>query len=248
MKNIISIIPARAGSKSIINKNIYEVANYPLIAYSIIASKLSKYISRTIVSTDSKEIANISLKYKAEIPFLRPIKLSQDNSTDLEWILHAIEWFNINEKDIPEYIVHLRPTTPLRDYNLIDKAIELFLNNKEATSLRSVQIIPESIYKCFEKEGNYLKGLIKNRTDEYYNLPRQNFPETYKPNGYIDIIKTSHILQNKNNLHGNKILAFITEQVIDIDTIEDINNLKLFLHYNGHYLLEKLSLLYKSSA
>ena len=92
---IYSIIPARGGSKEVPKKNIKPLGGFPLMAYSIIASKLSSRIERTIVSTDSQEIADIALSYGAEVPFLRPAEIAQDHSTDLELIQHAISWFRM---------------------------------------------------------------------------------------------------------------------------------------------------------
>ena len=91
-KEIIAIIPARSGSKSIKNKNIVNLFGKPLIYYSINVAIKSKYISRVIVSTDSKKIKKIALKYGAEVPFLRPKKYSLDNSKDYEVINHALKW------------------------------------------------------------------------------------------------------------------------------------------------------------
>ena len=118
----ICIIPARGGSKGVPGKNIRDVGGFPMIAYSIIASKLSKNIERTIVSTDSQEIADIALKYGAEVPFLRPEKFARDDSKDIEFFQHAIDWFSENEGYVPNYWVQLRPTTPLRESSIIDKS------------------------------------------------------------------------------------------------------------------------------
>ena len=96
MSNIIAIIPARSGSKSIKDKNIKLLSGHPLIAYSIIAAKLSKKIERVIVSTDSEEYGDIAKKYGAEVPFIRPDKYSKDNSTDRYFFIHAIYWFKQN--------------------------------------------------------------------------------------------------------------------------------------------------------
>lgn len=237
MNKIISIIPARSGSKSIPGKNIVEIEGYPLIAYSIIASQQSNLIERTIVSTDSEKIAKIAKQYGAEVPFLRPVKIASDESPDIDWVFQALQWFMIVEKHRPDYIVHLRPTTPLRSTTRIDEAIHLMIKDKEATSLRSAELMSESPYKCFMKVGSYWQGMFPEKKDEYYNLPRQSFPDVYKPNGYIDIIKSAHVL-NENNLHGGRILSFITDHAIDIDTPDDIKALKYELLQNSHGLLE----------
>ena len=102
MNNIVAIIPARSGSKSIIDKNIKCLGNHPLLAYTIAAAKeLSKRINRVIVSTDSKEYAKIALKYGSEVPFIRPDKYSKDSSLDRDFFIHAINWMRIEEGKLP---------------------------------------------------------------------------------------------------------------------------------------------------
>ena len=123
MNNIIAIIPARSGSKSITDKNIKLLSGHPLIAYSIAAAKLSKKIERVIVSTDSKEYADIAKQYGAETPFIRPDEYSTDVSKDKDFLVHAMNWFKESESCSPEYWVHLRPTTPLRTVKVVDNAI-----------------------------------------------------------------------------------------------------------------------------
>lgn len=230
---IIGLVPARSGSKGVSKKNIKPLKGYPLVAYAICASKLTGGISRTIVSTDSLEIADISKKYGAEVPFLRPAEISQDNSTDLELFQHVIEWFSKNEDRIPNLMVHLRPTTPLRDPREIDKAINLAIERSESTSLRSAHELAESPHKVFQIDGSgFLKGFFPDDPrPEYYNLPRQSFPKAYHPNGYVDIIKADFVRRH-NSLHGQNMLGFITPLTGEVDRIEDFE----FLEYHlGRY-------------
>jgi CMP-N,N'-diacetyllegionaminic acid synthase len=124
MAGVIAIISARAGSKSILDKNIASLINHPLIAFSIAAAKLSRKINRVIVSTDSEQYAKIAIKYGAEVPFIRPREFATDSSTDRDFLVHTMEWCNENELQTAEYWVHLRPTTPLRDPVLINKSIK----------------------------------------------------------------------------------------------------------------------------
>lgn len=218
--NIISIIPARGGSKTIPKKNICIFNDHPLIAYSIIASKLSKRIERTIVSTDDEEIAEIAEKYGAEVPFLRPKEFARDDSPDIEFVRHAFDWLNENEDVKPEYMVHLRPIVPIRDPVVVDRAIGMIMRNKIATGLRAVYEFPQPICKMFKIEDGYLKGLCPDDPrPEYYNLPRQTFEPTYCPNSYVDVLRRS-TLYNTSSLHGDKLLAFVVEDTGDIDTLE----------------------------
>ena len=222
MTSIISIIPARSGSKGVPGKNIAELGGYPLIAYSIAASKLAG-VDRVIVSTDSGEYAEIATRFGAEVPFIRPAELSNDQSTDYEFMLHAMNWMHENEVEVPEYWLHLRPTTPMRDPVIIKAAIDLFVQIHDASSLRSGHIAPETPFKWFMKDSmGYFKGLREDLTPERVNLPRQKFPPVYMPNGYIDIVKASHVL-NSSTLHGEKMLVFETPPAAEIDTAEDFD-------------------------
>ncbi|MFA5856739.1 MAG: acylneuraminate cytidylyltransferase family protein [Candidatus Pacearchaeota archaeon] len=221
---ILALIPARGGSKGIPKKNIIDLGGYPLIAYTIAAAKLSKNINRIIVSTDSEEIANISKKYGAEVPFLRPSEISQDNSTDIEFINHALDFLEKNEGYVPDLIIHLRPITPLRNPEDIDRAIEELLKDKEATALRSAHIFNQPGYKLTKIKDGYWEFFGKEDFPEgfeYYNLPRQQLPKTYFQNGYVDIIIPKTI-KTLGSLHGKKIKSFITEVTADIDDYNDL--------------------------
>ena len=237
---IVSIIPARSGSKGVPKKNIKLLAGYPLIAYSIIISRLSSKIPQTIVSTDSEEFAEIALTYGADVPFLRPKEISRDNSLDIEYVKHALEWFQTHAGYQPEYIVLLPPPTPLRDPALIDAAIEKLIRNKEATSLRSAHETPESPYKLFDIKDDYFAGMFPDDPrPEYYNLPRQTFPPVYQPNGYVDIIK-SETVRNSGSLHGQRILSFITPDVGEIDRPEDFEFIEFILSKQKNPVYEYL--------
>ena len=126
--NIVAIIPARSGSKSIKDKNIIPYKGKPLIYHSIKTALKSKYINRVIVSTDSNKYKKISMKFGAEVPFLRPKKYSSDNSIDYDYILHASK-FLIKNKYYPDMIILLRPSTPNRTTQIVDKGIKFFIRN-----------------------------------------------------------------------------------------------------------------------
>ena len=113
-ENVLAIIPARSGSKGVPGKNIAILGGHPLIAFSIVAAKLAG-IERVLVSTDSEEYARMAKQYGAETPFLRPAEISSDQSTDFEFMRHAMDWMVDKENLAPEYWLHLRPTTPFRD-------------------------------------------------------------------------------------------------------------------------------------
>ena len=222
---ILALIPARGGSKGIPQKNIKLFKGKPLIQYSIEHAKNSKYINRIIVSTDNNEISSIAKKCGAEVPFLRPSNISQDLSTDYEFFVHCLEFLKQTEQQIPDIIVQLRPTYPLRKLEILDDTINKFISNyQEYDSLRTVIPSEKSPYKMYTVKDDVLMPLFMNvgGLDEPYNLCRQELPQTYLHNGYIDIVKGSIILE-QHTISGSKIYPYIMspEEYHDIDTLDD---------------------------
>ncbi len=231
-ENVLAIIPARSGSKGVPGKNITLLGGHPLIAFSIGAAKLAG-IERVLVSTDSEEYASVAMSYKAEIPFLRPAEISSDQSTDFEFMRHAMDWMVEKENSAPEYWLHLRPTTPLREPQILKDALEKIQQHPEASSLRSGHEAPESPFKWFLKDDEgFFKGLRKDLTPEKVNLPRQTFPNMYNPNGYVDIVRSSHVLHN-STLHGEKMLVFESPQCGEFDKQEDFEYLEYQIRKHG---------------
>ena len=226
-KKIVAIIPARSGSKGLKDKNIKLLGKHPLIAWSIAVCKKIKLIDYVLVSTNSKKYSRIAKKYRAEVPFLRPQKISGSFSTDYEIIDHALK--ELIRLDInPEIIVHIRPTTPLRDYKIMSKAIKFFIRKKNTISaLRSVNEMSETAYKAFQiSKSKTLQPLFgKINFLDKLNLPRQNFKKTYVANGIIDIYSVDFIKKNKMLL-GSKVFPFITESATEIDNINDFKYLE----------------------
>lgn len=229
MAKVVALVPARAGSKGVPNKNVRLLGGHSLLAWSIAACLKSSSIDRVIVSTDSAEYAELAQKLGAEAPFLRPAAISGDRSTDYDFIVHALDWLAA-EKGEPDYLVHIRPTTPLRDPQLIDDAVAAFIAAPNATALRSVQKMPESAYKTFEiAEGGQLKRLGVDNTDlDSANNARQQFPDTYQANGYVDVLSTVFIRKAKL-IHGDHVMPFITPTVVEVDTEDDFAHLEFQL-------------------
>jgi len=226
MDRIIAIIPARSGSKGVVDKNIKLLGGWPLLAYSIAVARLTEGVDRVIVSTDSQYYADIARKYKGEVPFLRPKEISGDNSGDYGFIKHALDWLQKTEDCQPEYLIHLRPTTPLREPSIIEAAISCIKSAKEATSLRSIHQMSETAYKSIEVEKGYLKCIITGSADtEVVNRPRQEFNDTYQANGYVDIIKSSYVSENKK-VYGDRAIGYLTPRVAEVDIIGDFDYLE----------------------
>jgi len=238
VSEVVAIIPARAGSKGVKDKNIKDLYGHSLLEWSIKAAKKAKLIDRVFISTDSEEYAKIALGHGAEAPFLRPSNISGDRASDLDFVIHAIEEFH-KIGLTPKYIIHIRPTTPIRDPDIIDEAISLFQNNNKFNSLRSVHKMSESSYKTFEiNNGNLTSLALFGDSQIDTNAPRQIFPDTYQANGYVDVLSTKFIIENKQ-IHGKKILPFITKPAYEVDSIEDFIHLE-YLASNSQEIIKKL--------
>ena len=223
---VLALIPARGGSKGIPRKNIRDFAGAPLIAYSIAAALQAQHVTRVIVSTDDEEIAAVARQWGAETPFLRPTELAQDDITDLPVFQQALAWLAEYEAYHPEFVVQLRPTSPVRPVGLIDDAIELMLTNPQADCVRGVVPSGQNPFKMWqiEPDSHQLKPLLSlPNVKEPYNAPRQELPKTYWQTGHIDVIRTSTILE-KGSLTGDVILPILIDPryTVDIDTPSDM--------------------------
>jgi CMP-N,N'-diacetyllegionaminic acid synthase len=225
--NVLAIIPARGGSKGLPNKNIRPLAGHPLISYSIHAALQSSLINRVIVSTDSEDIAKAAKEYGAELPFLRPAQYAQDLSTDFEVFLHALTWLKENEGYVPDFVVQLRPTSPIRIVTEIDICIEK-LKNSAADSLRIVTSSPCTPYKMWTiaDGSDIMEPLLKlDGVKEPFNQPRQKLPRIYWQVGALDVIRASCITEKKS-MSGDTILSHVipNELSVDIDNLGDFMN------------------------
>lgn len=229
MAKVFAFIPARAGSKGVPNKNVRLLGGYPLIAWSIAACRKSEAIDRIIVSTDSSDYAALAKKLGAEAPFLRPAEISGDRATDYDFIAHALNWFAAQGEE-PDYVVHIRPTTPLRDPSQINAAVRAFMGTPNATALRSVHKMSESAYKTFEiaPDGSLKCVGSGSASLDAANNVRQQFPLTYQANGYVDVLSTLFI-RKAGLIHGDHVIPFMTSSVVEIDTEEDFHHLEFQL-------------------
>ncbi|RZD39237.1 MAG: acylneuraminate cytidylyltransferase [Methanobacteriota archaeon] len=224
MKKILCLIPARSGSKGIPDKNIKEFNGKPLLVWSIEQAQKSKHKMRIIVSTDSEEYAEISRQYGAETPFIRPKEISEDLSTDYEFIKHALNYLKQNETYTPNIVLQLRPTQPCRKVSTIDECLDIFISNMDKyDSLRTVVPFEKSPFKMYTILNNNLKPLFNkvNEIDEPFNQCRQVLPQSYLHNGYIDIFKASIV--NYGTISGNNIYPYVMDKndTIDIDYMDD---------------------------
>jgi len=235
---VLAIVPARGGSKGLPNKNILPLLGHPLIAYSILAAKKSSLVSRVLVSTDSPVIAEVSKKYGADVPFIRPSELAADLSRDLEVFQHALQWLDKNEGYKPDLVIQLRPTSPVRPKGLLDDAITR-LNKSDADSLRIVTASPITPYKMWfvDNETSIMMPLLSlDGVAEPFNEPRQSLPKTYWQIGTLDVIRPEVIL-NKNSMSGQRILPYVVghELAVDIDDLQSFKKAEEVIT-SGHYV------------
>jgi CMP-N-acetylneuraminic acid synthetase len=226
---MIAIIPARGGSKGLPRKNILPLNGIPLIAYTIQSALKSKYIDRVVVTTDNKEIADIALKYGAEVPFMRPDYLATDASSAVDVYLHAVETLNKSlDNKISDFMV-LLPTVPLRTEKNIDEAVELYDQKKPDTliSVKSAPVPPSWYLKITDT------GKISNANfgDGSINVNRQQNMTYYIPNGAIYILKYE-ILKETRKYYTDNTLAYIMkeETSVDIDNLLDFKFAELLIN------------------
>jgi YrbI family 3-deoxy-D-manno-octulosonate 8-phosphate phosphatase len=233
---ILAVIPARGGSKGIPRKNIKKFAGYPLIAYSIQAALNSNYVTRTIVSTDDPEIAEIARSFGAEIPFLRPEEFAQDATLDFPVFENLLAMLFEKENYVPDFVIQLRPTSPIRPINLVDEAIDIILGDSAIDSVRGVVPSGQNPYKMWKinPENGLMTGLLSvDGNPEPYNSARQALPDTYWQTGHIDVIRTNVITQQKS-MSGKRIkpIHINPDFTVDIDKPSDWKRAE-WLVWNG---------------
>ena len=204
-----AIIPARSNSKSIKSKNLQKISNKTLIEHAIIVSRKTKLIKRTFVSTEKKSILNKSIRWGSEKTELRKRKFARDNATDFDVVKDFLDTWLKRNNIYPKYLILLRPTTPLRNFKL--------LNND---SMLSVSRMSEPAFKKLIIRKGKLYPILKKMKLDDANKPRQFFNNTYSGNGYLDVIKTKNIFNG--SYLGKNCFPFITKASIDIDTREDL--------------------------
>jgi len=228
-KKILAIIPARGKSSGIKRKNIKPLAGKSLIAYTIETALKSQYLDRVIVSTEDKKIAKISKQYGAEV-MERPKNLTRDNTPVIQVLRHVVNLLSNNEKYIPDIVVLLQPTSPLRRVDDINLAIRQLLEKKSdsVVSLCQTKSNPYWTYKL--KNDNKICPIIKSK---YNTARRQDAPKTYKLNGAVYVTKRN-VLMDQNKILGKNTRAIIMpqERSVDIDTLLDFKMVELSIQKN----------------
>lgn len=214
---ILAIVPARGGSKGVPRKNIKPLANKPLIGWTIETAKQVPCIERTLVSTDDPEIAAVAKQYGAEVPFLRPTSLAEDDTEDGPVYLHALHWLEEHENYVPDIIVWLRPTAPFRSPGDIIGAVDLLIHT-HADWIRSVCPVEHHPYWMYRMEEQQRLSSFVDGIDIRKYIRRQLLPPAYRLNGAVDVT-WERILRKKIFYQGDlRGYVMPVERSVDIDT------------------------------
>lgn len=229
---VLGLVPARSGSKGFPGKNVHPLDGHPLLAYSVAAGVQSPRIDRVVCSTDSEEYAAVAKRYGADAPFLRPRELAADASTDVEVFTHALNFLAARENYRPDLVVVLRPTSPIRYLEDIERAIDLLIGRPDADSVRSVSAPTVTPYKMWRvgAAGELVPLLQVPGVKDPYNAPRQSLPQVWQQTGTIDVTRARVILEKKS-MTGDLILPLQIDDkdFVDIDNKRDLDLASLIL-------------------
>lgn len=215
---VVCVIPARGGSKGLPRKNIKDFCGKPLIAHTIEQARQSRYIDRVIVSTEDEEIAQISLKYGAEVPFSRPMELAVDHAGSIDVLLHAINWLEDKDRYQFDILVMLHVTTPLRAVSDIDNSIASLVE-KSADNVFSVAESHRNPYfNMVEEDENGMIRLVKDGDC----LTRQSAPKVYDMNASV-YVWWKNILKNERALFLKKTIIYIMDKERSVDIDDDLD-------------------------
>jgi len=221
-KDFLAIIPARAGSKRIPNKNLQVIGNTPLIEFTIKSAQSSICLSNIIISSNDKKVIRLAKKLGLEVPFVRPIRLSTDNASTSSVIFHAVKWFKKKHKNLPKNIILLQPTSPFRTATDINKSINQFAKSRKKTLVSvCIPFQNPNDFLIKSKNGKYKRlKIIKTRNSKY----EQKNSEIFFIDGGIYITTTEQFLKTKDII-GSDPELFVTKQshAIDIDTSFDLD-------------------------
>lgn len=222
-KNVVAFIPARSGSKRVPNKNIRSLNGHPMIAYTIQAAIQSKIFDAVICATDSEEYANIARYYGAEVPFLRSSEISGDKSPDIEWVTWMLNKLSEMNRHYDIFSI-LRPTSPFRLPQTIQRAWKAFINDGRADSLRAIEKCKQHPGKMWVIHGNRMLPVMpfKNITTPWHSSQYAALPEIYVQDASLEIAWT-RVPFEQHSIAGESIIPFISQEYegFDINEQED---------------------------
>lgn len=221
--SIIALIPARAGSKRIPEKNVRLLAGHPMIAYTISAALQSGIFTAVVVSTDSERYAEIARYYGAEVPFLRPSEIAGELSPDIEWIEHVLTRLQVVGQRFDCFSI-LRPTSPFRQAETIRRAWQQFLAQEGVDSLRAVEKCKQHPGKMWVVRGQRMTPLLPLSPPEqpWHSSQYQSLPEVYVQNASLEIAWTRVVFEDRT-IAGQVLMPFFTQgfEGFDLNNQED---------------------------
>ena len=230
---VLAVVPARGGSKGIPRKNLQLLAGRPLVAHAVAAGLAARLVTRVVCSTDDVEIGEAARAAGAEVPFLRPAELARDTTEDWPVFVHALDWLAEHESWVPEVIVNVRPTSPLRTPDHIDAAIRLLLDSG-AESVKAVCLARQHPHKMwlFRDGKSEMEPFLKTafRLARGPDVPRAELEDVYWQNGVVDVTRHD-VIREQRVMIGRHVAGLITlpEESIDIDTPLDLALAELLL-------------------
>jgi N-acylneuraminate cytidylyltransferase len=219
----VALVPARAGSKRVAGKNVRRLAGHPLLAYTIAAARASGIFDRVIVSTDSDEYAAIARHYGAEVPMLRPAAFAGDLSPDIEWVEFTLAALRESGEPYDIFSI-LRPTSPFRQPETIQRAFEQFRLDAGADSLRAVEKCRQHPGKMWVVSGRRMTPLLPFRNDQqpWHSSQYQALPDIYVQNASLEMA-WSRVVFESRTIAGDVVTPFFTQDYegFDINRAED---------------------------
>lgn len=224
-KKILAVIPARGGSKGVPRKNIIEVGGHPLIKYTIDCGKNSKYLDRTVISTEDLLIKRVAEENGGDVPFLRPKELAEDTSKTIDCIVHAVNTLKSMGEEY-DYVIILQNTVPLRKSWHVDEAIEMIVDSSERSLVSISEVDEHPILMRTLNEDKTVKNLLHMNS----TMRRQDFPKFYKVDGAIAIQKIDAEFNLETSINDGK-LGYVMERKYstDIDNYLDIKIIEYYL-------------------
>jgi CMP-N-acetylneuraminic acid synthetase len=223
--SVLALVPARGGSKGVPRKNLQLLGGRPLVAHAVAAGLQATLVTRVLCSTDDPEIAAAARAAGAAVPFLRPAELAQDTTEDWPVFVHALDWLQEHEAWVPDVIVNLRPTSPMRTARHVDDAIRLLLDTG-VDSVKAVCLARQHPHKMWLRQSDaamepYLKTPF--RLSRGPDVPRAELEEVYWQNGVVDVTRIA-VIREQRVMIGRRAAGLVTapEDSIDIDSPVDL--------------------------
>lgn len=237
LPRVLAVVPARGGSKGIHRKNLQVLGGRPLVALAVEAGLGARpLVSRVLCSTDDPEIAEVAAVAGAEVPFLRPPELAQDTTEDLPVFVHVLDWLEAHDGWVPDLIVNLRPTSPMRTSRHVEDAVRLLLETG-ADSVKAVCLARQHPHKMWLRApGGTIEPFVKTRfrLSRGPDVPRAELEDVYWQNGVVDVTRVA-VIREQGAMIGQHVAGLVTaaEDSVDIDTPLDLALAELLLARRG---------------